>query len=316
MNKKQVEQYNMLHLINTHFDSHVTIWSSNVLISDTKTALSAKLDDISAAVTKQRNDSTGATMDKMALRKNLEAKAIIISRAICAYISLNPGQIQMYQTVFITKSRLSKLREADLLLYAENLDEAALSVIENLGPYGVSAATIAGLMGARTAFFYMMKTPREVTTNRKEATAAISVLLHQAIALLKDTMDNLVDVLIDSAPDFVNGYFNERRIHHIGSRTMSLEISTINATDNSPVAEAHIEVVGTKIKRISTKKGQNRVKNLKEGNYTLSVSHPDFVTQMIPITIIHGETTKVVVELGLRQAQAPQSPVVEPVETP
>jgi len=297
MDKKQTEQYNMLHLINTHFDCNATIWSGNILISDIKTALSAKLDQISTETTKQMNNSVGATMDKMALRKDLEAKAGFISRAICAYISLNPGQVQLYQTVFITRSMLSKLREADLLLYAENLDEAALSVLDNLGPYGVTEATVAGLMGARTAFFDMMKTPREITTNRKEATAAISVLLHQAIALLKDTMDNLVDVLRDSAPDFVNGYFNDRRIHHLGTRTMSLEISTVNATDNAPIAEAHIEVVGTKIRRISTKKGQNRVRNLKEGHYTLSVSHPDFIPQMIPITIIHGETTKVVVEL-------------------
>jgi len=299
MNKRQQSQLNMLETVANHFKMHETIWSSNVLISDTKTALSAKIDQIMEAATQQRDTSEGATLDKAFLRKGLEAKALFVSEAICAYTSLNPGQGQLYQTVFITKSRLTKTRESDLLYYVDCLHDAALGVLENLSPYGVSTATITDMMTVRTDFYEMTKTTAAVVANRKEATADVSVLLHEAIALLDDTMDRLLGVLRASEPDFVNIYFMERRIHHVGTRTMSLEITTVNAVDNTPLAEAKIEVVGTKIKRISTAKGQNRVQNLKEANYILSVSHPDFVPQMIPITIISGKTTKVVVELDV-----------------
>jgi len=305
MNKKQHEQYNMLETINTHFDRNATIWSSDVLISDAKTALSAKLDQIMAALVQQTDNSTGVTIDKALLRKDLEVKAFSLSTAICAYTAINPGQDQLHQRVFVTKAALFKMRETDLLYYTESLYESAETVLADLGPYRVTAATLAALMDARTAFFDMIKTPREITINRRAATEAIPVLLREAVVLLKDTMDRLMEGLRDEERAFVSSYFNERRIHRIGSRTVSLEILTLNAADNTPLADAFIEVVGKKIKRISSEKGLNRVQNLKEGNYTLSVSHPDFVTQLVPFTVINHETTKVVVELGLRQAQAP-----------
>jgi len=297
MNKRQIDQYTMLHRVATHFDINPTIWGSNVLISDTKTALSTKLEQIMAAAALQSDNSTGATLDKASLRKDLEEKAFFITLAICAYTSLNPGQKELYQTVFITKTALSRSREAELLLYIERLHEAAESILENIAPYGVTESVIAELIAARTAFYDIMTTPAAITSSRKDATKAISYLLHQAMAILDDTMDRIIVVLRPSQPQFVNVYFNDRKIHPTGTRTISLEITTINAIDKSPLAEAQIEIIGKKIKRISSKKGKNKVQNLKEGNYTLSVTHPDFVSQMIPFTIISGETTQIVVEL-------------------
>jgi len=297
MNKRQNSQYKMLETVETHFNSNAPIWSSNPLISDAKATLSDSILQIMAAVTLQRNDSVGATSDKTTLRKDLEEKAFFISTAICAYISLNSGQKELYKTVYIPKSTLSRAREADLLLYIEDLQVVAEQELENLGPYGISAITITELMGARSAFYDMLRTPAAVTASRKEATEALSVLLHQTITLLDDTMDRLVEVLRRSEPKFVDVYFNERRIHKVGTRSVSLEITTVNGVGKTPLAKAQIEVMGTGIKRRSSEKGQNRVQNLKEGNYTLAVSHPDFISQTIPFTILSSETTLLVVEM-------------------
>jgi len=297
MNKRQNSQYKMLETVETHFNSNAAIWSSNPLISDAKATLSDNVLQIMAAMTLQRNDSVGATADKTTLRKDLEEKAFFISTAICAYISLNSGQKELYKTVYIPKSTLSRAREADLLLYIEELQGVAVAELENLGPYGVFEVTITELTGARSAFYDMLRTPAEVTASRKEATEAIAVLLHQTITLLDDTMDRLVEVLRRSEPKFVDVYFSERRIHKVGTRAVSLEITTVNAAGKIPLAKAQIEVMGTRIKRKSSEKGQNRVQNLKEGNYTLLVSHPDFVSQTIPFTIIGSETTLLVVEM-------------------
>jgi len=287
----------MLQLVETHFDLHATIWESNILISDAKTALSAKTEQIMAALVQQRDNSVGVTLDKAALRKDLEEKALSISTAICAYTIVNPGHKELYKTAYITKTTLVKMMEVELLYYVECLCDAAMPVLENLAPYGITEATLSGLMDARNGFYEMMRVPGEITSNRKEATEAISVLLHQAIAILDDSMDRLVKVLSNSAPEFVNSYFNERRIHKAGTRTMSLEITTVNAADNSPLAGAKIEVVDHRIKRKSSISGKNKVQNLKEGYYTLSVTHTDFVPQTIPFTIISGQRTEIVAKL-------------------
>jgi len=313
MNKKQNDNLSMLHGVQNHFNVNTAIWSSNIPISDVKTALSAKLEQIAQAALMQSTDSTGATIDKARLRSDLEAKGFFVCSVLRAYANLNPGY-QLYKRLQITKAGFVRFRENDLLVAIDDLDAAAAPIIEFLVPFGVTQSTLDELMAARAAFHNIMNRPDEITGNRKNATLLITQLLKEAVALLEGKMDHMMEIFRSTEPQFFNVYFNDRAIHHIGRRKMSLLITTIDADGSTPLAKAEIEVVGHGIKRISNKSGLNRVQNLKEGHYTLSVSHQDFASQMIPISIIHGETTKVMV--SLRQAQAPGSAVVEPVETP
>jgi len=297
MNKRQVGQYNMLLTVETHFNINAEIWSGNDLISSTKAALSEVLEQISAQTVLQRNNSTGATLDKASLRKDLEEKGFFIRCMLSAYLHMHPGQNQEFKRLDITRSAIKRLRENDLLAYIEELNTAASLLIVPLEPYGITEATLTALMAARTAFHAIMSVPVEVTANRRDATMAIAVLLPQATALLKKTMDKLMELFRSAQPDFVNVYFMERRIHHIGTRTLALMITTLDAMDYMPLAEARIEVMGHGIKRISAEKGRNKVQNLKEGYYKLSVSRTGYESQLISFSIISGKTTHVIVEL-------------------
>jgi len=297
MKKKFDDQYNMLLAVETQFDTNAPIWTSNIPISDAKTALSGLIDQITTVARQQKVTSTGMTMDKAALRTDLETKGIFLSSALSGYASANAGQVHLFKNVHIAKSEFAKLRGADLLETIDNLKDAAISVMENLAPYGVTAATLTELTATRVALHEILKMPEQIISDRKDATDAIPVLLHQATALLEKTMDNLIETLRAVEPHFVNVYFNVRKIHNTGERTLSLETTVLDATNNIPLAKVHIEIVGQNIKRISTEKGQNRVQNLKEGNYTLSVNHLGFVPQMIPFMVISGETTQIVIEM-------------------
>jgi len=311
MQKEQVNRYNMLLTVEFHFDDNAPIWTSNIPISDVKTALSNIIDQITAAATQQGKNSTGTTKNKALLRTDLEEKGLFLSEALSAYAAANHGQDIMYDEVHIPKSTFPRFREDELLVKIENLNASALLVLENLEPYGVTQQTLTDMMAAREAFFQITRRPVEIASSHKTATDIIPTLLNQAEALLDNQMDNLVGVLKATQPEFVSTYFNDRKIHHIGVRTLSLEILTLDASTNSPLAEAHIEIVGKGIKRISSDKGQNRVQNLLEGYYTLSVSHPDFVSQTIPFTIITHETTQLVIEMQKQGTKVQRDKVAE-----
>jgi len=297
MKKEQIDHYSMLHAVQNHFDSNPEIWSSNIPVSDIKTALSAKLEQIAEAALMQSTDSTGATIDKARLRSDLEAKGFFVCSVLRAYANLNPSCNLLCKRLQITKARFAKLRENDLLVAIDDLDAAAASVIEFLAPFGVTQTTLDGLMAARVAFHNIMNRPDEITGNRKNATALITQLLREAVALLEDKMDHLMVIFSETEPQFRNVYFYDRAIHRTGKRKMSLLITTLEADGSTPLVKAEIEVVGHGIKRISNKSGLNRVQNLKEGHYMLSVSCPDFISQMIPFIIINHQTTEVVVEM-------------------
>jgi len=311
MNKKQVDQYNMLLTVEFHFDNNAPIWTSNIPVSDVKTAFSAKIDEINEAALQQSENSKGATKDKAELRKNLEEKGFFVSAAISAYAAANPGKNQLYNEVHIAKSTFLLFRTPELLTRIEELNNAAMTVIENLEPYGVTQQILTDMMTARDAFLHITRLPEEITTLRKGATENIADLLHEASSLLENQMDNLMEVLRTTQPDFVKAYFNDRIIHHIGERRLSLEILTLDAATNTPLAEAQIEIVGKGIKRISSEKGLNRVQNLQEGYYTLTVSRVKFEPQTIPFAIVNGETTQLVIELQRVSASVPEEEEAE-----
>lgn len=297
MIKVQVDQNNMLLAVEHHFENNEPLWTSNVPLSDAKAALSAKLNEITIASRVQKVDSTGATSNKTALRKDLEKKGLFVSSALTAYAAVHEVDIQQFNRLNLTKNDFSRLSGGDLLLIITDLYDAAMPIITDLEPYAVTPLTLTALLAAADAFKAMRFQPIDVTGVRKAATDAIPVLLHEAITMMEINMDKQMGNLRDTEPQFVDAYFIVRKIHHLGVRTLSLEITTLNGSDNTPLAGAHIEVVGKGIKRISTEKGLNRVQNLVEGYYTLSVSRPDFVSQMVSFTIMNHQTTQLVIEM-------------------
>jgi len=311
MTRDQVDQWNMLNLVLYHFDNNASIWSSNILISEVKATLSAKMNQIDAAAVLQSESSTGATKDKARLRTLLENKGLFVSSALTAYANRNPDPEHLNKKLEINKSSFSLFREAELLLAIENLHAAATEIIGALEPYGVFPITLDKLLGARTDYLNYMSRPEEITATRKAATGAIAVLLHEAIALLEGQMDHMMMVFRDTEPQFYSVYFKDRKIQRTGDRKLSLLITTLRAGTRTPLAKANIEIVGHRIKRISNQSGLNRVQNLKEGHYTLSVGLPEFVSQTIPFSIVNHQTTQLVIEMEEEVAKVQSSKVAE-----
>jgi len=297
MKKVQIDQYDMLLAVEDHFDVNASDWTSNIPISDAKTALSGQIDALTTEIGLQLQKSTGVTEDKAALRNDLEEKGFILSAALSSYAATNPGMKEMYRNVHFPKSDFPKFREAELIDNISHLNDEAVKVIENLAPYGVTEATLTELLVANDAFRKIKNKPKEVISNRKDATDDIGVMLRQAVSLLDDQMDSLVEMLRATYPQFVSVYFNERHTHSTGHHAFSLTITTLDANTNAPLAKADIEIIGKGIKRVSSDRGYNRVQNLQQGNYQLSISRPGFASQVIPFIIISGETTQLVIEM-------------------
>ena len=77
----------------------------------------------------------------------------------------------------------------------------------------------------------------------------------------------------------------------------SIAITLVSSEDGKPVAGARIFVPGFKIDATSNKKGEV-VLDLPEGNRTISIIHPDFSSQTVPVKIYPNEMTSKRVELS------------------
>jgi len=297
MLKTQIDQYDMLLSVEGHFDENSTLWTDNEPITAAKTMLSGKIDGIAREVAIQLVNPTGITVDKAYLRSVVENKGFILSAAVSAYAASTPGKTDLYNKVHYTKTDFSRFREAELIGVITNLHRDATSELTNLAPFGVTNATLSSLMAANDAFGAIMKNPTQAIAKRKSATNRIGVLLPEAIEMLETQMDNLIVAFSAIQPQFSDIYWNVRAIHNSGSGHLSLTITTLDARNNDPIANADLVIVGEGITRVSSERGYNTVKNLPEGNHQLTVSHPNFATQTISFTTVSGETTELVITM-------------------
>ena len=297
MQKTQIDQYDMLLTVENHLEDNPTLWSGNVPLTAAKTQFSAKIDEIAVEVAIQLLNPVGITIDKANLRSDLQNKGFALSSAISAYAAAAPGKNDLYNRVHFVKSDFDRFREAELLGVITNLHREATIEIANLAPYGITAATLTALLAANNAFGAIMKNPNAAIAKRKAATDRIAVLLPEAITLTETRLDNLIEGLSATQPQFAQIYSNVRALNSTQTNPLSLTITTLRAVTNEPIANAVIEIIGEGITRVSSDRGYNTVQNLVAGPHRIEVSHPNFVTQTVSFTIVSGETTELVVSL-------------------
>ncbi len=296
MIKTQIDQYDMLLSVENHFDDNAAIWSANVPLAAAKTVLSSKIDLLAVQVALQLQNPTGVTKDKAKLRDELENKGFTLSAAASAYAAA-VGRNDLYEQVHINKSAFQLFRDAELVGVITNLHRDATVEIANLAPYGVTAASLTDLLTANNAFGLIMKNPTSAIAKRKTATDAIAVIIPEIIEILETRIDNLMVGLTASQPQFVEVYNAVRALNSSPTYKLSATITTLDAVSNTPIANANLAVENQGITRTSSQRGYNTIQNLPEGAHQLVVSHPNYVTQTVPFTIVANETTEIVVEL-------------------
>jgi hypothetical protein len=298
MLKTQIDSYDMVLSVENHFDDDPTLWRDNQPVTETIGALSNKVNLLSEQIAIQIANPTGITQAKEILRKELEESAVVIGAGTnaYAYITNNP---ELKERTHMAKSVLARYRDAELTNVCINLLTDCREHRADLEPYGVTDELLDKFEQKLNSFQAIMKNPTDAIGKRKAATEKIPGMLTDISDLLKNRMDNLMTAFESFAPEFVAIYFNVRKINSTGSRHLSLTISTIDAATQKPIANAKLEVVGKDIKRVSSKRGYNKVANLSEGVYQLNVSNPLYRPVTVPFTVVSGETTQLVVQLEL-----------------
>lgn len=296
MEKRQIDQYDMLLSVENHFDDNDSKWQSVPPVKSAKTDLSDKLTELAAQVAIQLENPTGSTVEKKAARELLEQKAFMVSAAVRGYAA-TADMKDLYRRTELARYELSRFRDAELKGVVSNLLQDAQTVVLELRDYGVDATTLSDLESANTIFGDLMKNPTEAIAKRKAATDKIAKMLPPLMDLLTTRMDNLIVALSDNEPEFVDIYNNVRALNDTAVNPLSLTITTLEVDTLQPIPNAQLEIVGEGITRVSSARGYNTVQNLAAGPHDLLATHPNFVSQTVRFTVVSGETTELVVQM-------------------
>lgn len=296
MTKNQIDQYNMLLTTENHLDDNPTLWAGNAPITATKTLFTNKLDVLAGQIALQLVNPTGITDEKNNVKTDLINKAFVIAAACCSYAAAT-SKPELFSKCNLTKSDFIHYKEAELIGVCTNIFTDANANVAALAPYGVTAAILTSFQTNITAFSGVTRNPVTAIAKRTTATAEIARLLPEIIQLVETRLDKDMVALSLTQPAFYDTYSNVRYLNLSPTTTMSLTTTVLEKDTNVPIANVNIEIVGEGITRVSSDRGYNTVLNLVSGPHTISATHPNYVTQNVPFTIVSGETTELVIIL-------------------
>lgn len=296
MIKQQNSNYDMFLSVQSHFEDHETAWNTNIPIVNAKEKFDVFINQVQEALQLQLTNNSGITLEKKAIRERLEMQTHLLASGATAYAMLTKDTELLLQTKY-TRSDLRNFRAAELQSVATNMATNVEPKISALAPYGITPETLATLRVTVALFAANISKPKESIKLKKEATAAIALLIKDASLLLKTQLDLLVIGLEATEPQFVSIYKLLRRLRKPSRTTLSLTTLIVDASTLLPIAGASLEVLEDKIKRVSSSNGINTIKNISEGPHELKVSHKDYKEVVEKFTTVKGETTKLIIKL-------------------
>jgi hypothetical protein len=282
--------------IENHFNKRSAIWNTNVPITEVKNVFTDLLKSLTKKFEIQLTNNTGVAIDKKNLRKSIEYQAYIISSGASVY-ALHTNNGDLYTKVYFLKSHFRMFRDGELQSNCTNLVTNVSTVLQSVYTYGITPEMINNLTADIEKFALIQKLPLEKKKQKANATKAINQLIETISTLLNTEMDPLMVVFAKAEPDFVALYTNLRSIKKIGVTKLKLITKVIDASTNESIVGVMLKVNGTKIKRISSYRGQNTITNISEGEYEIKTFHKDYKPLAVKFIVVHGETTKLVLPL-------------------
>ena len=296
MNKQQASNFDMFSVVELHFNKNPTAWNSSVPIAHAKEVLSTNIATIRAVLSIQLINNTGVALDKKTIRERLETQAYALSSAARAYATFT-NTTDLLLRVNYTPTFYVRLRDAELQSVCINLITTVEPFVTALEPYKVTPDTVATLTETINLFAAYINKPQESIETKKEATTRMALLIKSTADLLKTQLDPLMVGLKATEPNFVMLYTTLRRIKSRGQTKLSLTTLVVDATTLLPIEGAALKILKTNIKRVSTSKGKNIMKNVVEGRHKLMVSHKDYLPVEVEFVVIKGLTTKLEIAL-------------------
>jgi hypothetical protein len=204
MNNKDTNRLAMVTTTRDYLGTNSAIWSPMAPFGVAVTDLTNKLTEIDAMA--QKHDSpSGAAADKADARDDLEDILFLACRALLV-LAHGANDNELAELCRLSPSALGELDELALATRAANVLAAANARKTELATLQVTQANLDEFTQRIAAFNEMRSGPREATATHRVHTQSLRRLIQDAVDILRNRIDPMVDLFSRSDPDFVAGY--------------------------------------------------------------------------------------------------------------
>lgn len=210
MKQVQINRLEMFQDTNSYMDAQISIWSSIPIVGNYKTLLAEIIDKIKAAALLQNAAQVFIGKSLRQIKKDVSQKMDILDDNLEAY-ALDTDNPELLHQASNAASDYFKLANEDFEIKTINMLNLLTSQLENLAPYGVTAAQIEDAMQSFNEFSDKRGKPRAFQIASRVATQDIESLMSEGSNTLT-RMDNVLKRFKRSNPSFYNGYLAARHI--------------------------------------------------------------------------------------------------------
>lgn len=212
MNKRQINQKEMMVSVLCFMDDNATKWSAIPMVVTCKTEFTDLLTQIDSAEAAQSEAKVFIGESRTTLKKNIAQKADMLNDLVECYASLNDmpelesRMSDSYTNLFTLKNEDFKVKVAEIITETGNYKDDLIK------DYGLTEAQITDIKADLDRFCDKSNLPRSYRVATTLATKELDSLITEAMDLLNNKMDKVMKIFKRSDTNFYNGYTASRII--------------------------------------------------------------------------------------------------------
>lgn len=211
MNQFQENRLSMFYAVQQTMVDNNAVWSGTLAIVTAKAEFDGQVKGLEDALEIQVRDIRGHAVDKGNAEEAMIGETLDVAGKVMAYAVANSDEA-LAEAMNISPSELRRYRDSIVAQRCQDVHDAANGVLASLVAYGVDAAKLAAFQALIDAYLALNTAPRLAITTRKNATAAIELLMSDTLDLLHRQMDPLMQGYAITNPSFYRLYTDARVI--------------------------------------------------------------------------------------------------------
>jgi hypothetical protein len=300
MTLKQTEKINMYLGLDPFLDKTINTWQIVGIIPTIVSKFKSKLLLLDADATLQKELTLGYALNKRNKRISMANAAYRIKNGLQTFASETENEI-LYMKVNLSLTSLIEGSAISSRSRCQMIHDEAALVIDQLGPYAVLESDLIELQEKIEMFNEIISDPKSIKGLRKATNERIRQRIKEIDVILKTKMDKAAAILSNTAPEWVENYFTERRIYRL--KTSFTEIIATFKNKETGKAVEGVTLTGTGDKGgeflvLSSSNGIADKKQISPEIYNLSWEIPGFESGgMNQVKVSPGEKERLTIEL-------------------
>ncbi|MBK8549847.1 MAG: hypothetical protein IPL53_01825 [Ignavibacteria bacterium] len=216
MQKRQKNKFAMYGTVHTYIEDKSAVYADNEEFNSHRTSLKNTIAEIRLSDDAGKKATKGKSIEKEVTRNSVSTQALAIAGAIYAFAKKS-GDQSLISTMHLTKSKLDKLRDTELITELNSIGDKANEHKEELIKYGIPPAKLESYTGNIETYSKALGAQDTGGAVKKGAYTSLTNLFKDADSLI-DSIDKFMENYKDSNKDFYAGYKAARVIRDLGIR--------------------------------------------------------------------------------------------------